>query len=70
MRSLSQHHLASSQMLDASYVDEGPMDPSTSHLQQFNKKERVKWTPDLHQRFQEAVDNLGGLAQATPKVCG
>ncbi|CAI8583075.1 unnamed protein product [Vicia faba] len=31
-------------------------------------KPRLKWTPDLHQRFIEAVTQLGGADKATPKT--
>jgi SHAQKYF class myb-like DNA-binding protein len=31
-------------------------------------KARLRWTDELHARFEAAVESLGGLDRATPKV--
>ncbi|XP_057801169.1 transcription repressor KAN1-like isoform X2 [Salvia miltiorrhiza] len=33
-----------------------------------SKTPRLRWTPDLHRRFLQAVETLGGLDRATPKL--
>ena len=32
------------------------------------KRSRLVWTPELHQRFEEAVDKAGGIDVAVPKT--
>ncbi|CAN4118823.1 unnamed protein product [Withania somnifera] len=32
-------------------------------------KPRLKWTPDLHERFKEAVNQLGGAETSMEKIC-
>lgn len=32
------------------------------------KRSRLVWTPDLHQRFEEAVERAGGIDVAVPKT--
>ncbi|KAH9611958.1 hypothetical protein KSS87_007881 [Heliosperma pusillum] len=43
----------------------GPRDSSL--VLSTDPKPRLKWTPDLHERFVEAVNQLGGADKATPK---
>ncbi|GAB4851442.1 hypothetical protein Ancab_030844 [Ancistrocladus abbreviatus] len=44
----------------------GPRDSSL--VLSTDAKPRLKWTPDLHERFIEAVNQLGGADKATPKT--
>ncbi|KAG0454489.1 hypothetical protein HPP92_023781 [Vanilla planifolia] len=37
-------------------------------LQKQNNKTRIRWTPDLHEKFIKCVDCLGGAEKATPKA--
>jgi hypothetical protein len=43
--------------------------PSALRSDDASNKSRLRWTDDLHHRFEAAVSALGGLEYATPKVC-
>ncbi|KAK4262270.1 hypothetical protein QN277_027852 [Acacia crassicarpa] len=49
----------------------GPLDgqaqPQPQHLQQNPRKQRRCWSPELHRRFVDALQQLGGAQVATPK---
>ncbi|KAF7828754.1 transcription factor HHO5-like [Senna tora] len=41
--------------------------PQPQHLQQNPRKQRRCWSPELHRRFVDALQHLGGAQVATPK---
>ncbi|GAB2277183.1 hypothetical protein Dimus_011891 [Dionaea muscipula] len=44
-----------------------PLSASSEQQQRIEKKERMHWDHEHHERFMLAVEKLGGLDQATPK---
>ena len=46
---------------------EGPSDPQAPEPAPSAYKQRLRWTPELHERFTQAVQELGGPDEATPK---
>ncbi|XP_054825450.1 transcription factor HHO5-like [Prosopis cineraria] len=46
---------------------DGQGQPQPQHLQQSPRKQRRCWSPELHRRFVDALQQLGGAQVATPK---
>ncbi|XP_010414952.1 PREDICTED: myb family transcription factor PHL13-like [Camelina sativa] len=52
----------------ASSMTMDPFNAKNSPASSMTSKQRMRWTPELHEAFVEAVNQLGGSERATPKA--
>ncbi|KAF6156247.1 hypothetical protein GIB67_030250 [Kingdonia uniflora] len=67
VQSTQQHPVQSTQQHPTQSGEIGAVTSPMSSANGSSNKQRMRWTPELHELFVEAVNQLGGSERATPK---